>query len=78
MIAQDLNMKITKGDQCILEYRVKIWFSRREFFQTWTKEFLFGGDVVVVTEVEDELVTLISKKGIVYARQYDLSHAVLE
>lgn len=44
----------------------------------WTKEFLFGGDVVVAAEVEDELDTLVSKKGIVYVRQYDLSHAVLE
>lgn len=72
-------MKITKGDQYILEYRVKIWFSRTILSSTlWTKEFLFGGDVVVAAEVKDELVTLVSKKGIVYVRQYDLSHAVLE
>lgn len=70
-------LKLTKGEVYIIEFRIRIWFSRQEFNETRSTEFLNRDDFIIIVEIEDDLVKLMSKKGIVYARGYSLSLAAL-
>ena len=70
-------LKLTKGEVYIIEFRIRIWFSRQEFNEMRSTEFLNGDDPIIIVEIEDDLAKLISRKGIVYARAYSLSLAAI-